>query len=203
MHEEGVLACRGIPYAQPPVGPLRFRPPLKPVAWDGVRDACTYGPAPRQGDNPVASQTGLALPAMREDCLSLNVWPPAIDDTRRPALVWLHGGAFVLGAGSRPLYNGARLAARGDVVVVTLNYRLGLLGFLRGKGVCGDRLDSTGNEGLLDQIAALEWVQDEIGGFGGDPRKVTVFGQSAGAGSAARTAPRAVSRCAAARISTR
>jgi para-nitrobenzyl esterase len=100
-------------------------------------------------------------------------------------LAWLHGGAFLFEAGSRPLFNGAQLAARGDVVVVTLNYRLGLLGFLRGKGVCGDVLDSTGNEGILEQMAALEWVRDEIGGFGGDPHHVTVFGQSAGAGSAA------------------
>jgi para-nitrobenzyl esterase len=183
--EEGVLAFRGIPYAQPPIGPLRFRPPQKPAAWSGVREAFTYGPAAMQVSNPMAAQTGLALPDMSEDCLSLNVWTPAADGARRPVLVWLHGGAFVVGDGSRPLYNGARLAAGGDVVVVTLNYRLGLFGFLRGKGICGDGLDSMGNEGLLDQIAALEWVRDEIGGFGGDPRNVTVFGQSAGAGSAA------------------
>jgi para-nitrobenzyl esterase len=184
VHEEGVLAFRGIPYAQPPIGPLRFRPPHKPVAWDGVRDACDYGPAPMQVNNPFSSQIGLP-PAVHEDCLFLNVWTPAADDAHRPVLVWLHGGAFVFGAGSLPLFNGARLAARGDVVVVTLNYRLGLFGFLRGTGVCGDGLDSTGHEGLLDQIAALEWVRDEIGGFGGDPHNVTVFGQSAGAGSAA------------------
>jgi para-nitrobenzyl esterase len=184
MHEEGVLAFRGIPYAQPPLGSLRFRPPHKPVAWGGVREAHTYGPAPLQGHEPF-TQTGLALSEMSEDCLVLNVWTPATDNARRPVLVWLYGGAFLFGAGSRPLYNGARLAARGDVVVVTLNYRLGVFGFLRGKGVCGDGLDSTGNEGLLDQMAALEWVRDEIGGFGGDPHNVTVCGQSAGAISAA------------------
>jgi len=182
--EEGVLVFRGIPYAQPPVGPLRFRPPHKPAAWDGVRDASTYGPAAMQGANPV-NQTSLARSGTSEDCLYLNVWTPATDEARRPVLVWLHGGAFLFSDGSRPLFNGARLAARGDVVVVTLNYRLGLFGFLRGKGVCGDGLDSTGNEGLLDQIAALEWVRDEIDGFGGDPHNVTVFGQSAGAISAA------------------
>ena len=185
VEEEGVLAFRGIPYAQPPIGPLRFRPPHKPVAWDGVREACTYGPAPLQVSNPFTSQIGQVPPEVHEDCLSLNVWTPAADDARRPVMVWLHGGAFVVGAGSLPLYNGARLAARGDVVVVTLNYRLGLFGFLRGKGVCGDALDTAGHEGLLDQIAALEWVRDEIGGFGGDPQNVTVFGQSAGARSAA------------------
>jgi para-nitrobenzyl esterase len=182
--EEGVLVFRGIPYAQPPIGPLRFRPPHKPVGWDGIREAHTYGPVAMQGDNPV-TQTSRTRSEMSEDCLYLNVWTPATDEARRPVLVWLHGGAFLFSSGSWPLTNGARLAARGDVVVVTLNYRLGPFGFLRGKGVCGDGLDSTGNEGLLDQIAALEWVRDEIGGFGGDPHNVTVFGQSAGAVSAA------------------
>jgi para-nitrobenzyl esterase len=103
-----------------------------------------------QGANPV-NQTRLAHSAMSEDCLYLNVWTPATDHARRPVLVWLHGGAFLFRTGSQPLFNGARLAARGDVVAVTLNYRLGLFGFLCGKGGCGDTLDSTGNEGLLDQ----------------------------------------------------
>jgi para-nitrobenzyl esterase len=185
VQEEGMLAFQGIPYAQPPVGPLRFRPPQKRLAWDGVRDACTYGPAPMQAGNVISAQLGQIPPEVHEDCLYLNVWTPAADDARRPVLVWLYGGAFVVGAGSLPLYNGARLAARGDVVVVTLNYRLGVFGFLRGKGVCGDALDTAGHEGILDQLAALEWVRDEIGGFGGDPQNVTVFGQSAGARSAA------------------
>jgi para-nitrobenzyl esterase len=185
IQEDGVLAFRGIPFAQPPSGPLRFRPPQRPAAWDGVRDACTYGPAAMQVANPVAAQMGLVPPEVSEDCLYLNVWTPAADGAQRPVLVWLHGGAWVTGAGSLPLNNGARLAARGDVVVVTLNYRLGLFGFLRGKGVSGEALNTAATEGILDQIAALEWVRDEIGGFGGDPQNVTVFGQSAGAGSAA------------------
>jgi para-nitrobenzyl esterase len=116
-----------------------------------------------------------------EDCLSLNVWTPALDDRRRPVLVWLHGGAFMLGAGSGPTCRGAALARRGDVVVVTINYRLGLFGFLRGIDVCAEALPSTGNEGLFDQLAALTWVKEEIAAFGGDPANVTVFGSSAGA----------------------
>src|SRR5262245_40989073 len=185
MREGGVLAFLGVPFARPPVEALRFRPPQEPAPWVDVRDAYTYGPAAMQVANPVASQMGLVPPAVSEDCLYLNVWTPGADGAHRPVLVWLHGGAWVSGAGSLPLYNGARLAARGDVVVVTLNYRLGLFGFLRGKGACGEALDTAGTEGILDQIAALEWVRDEIGGFGGDPHNVTVFGQSAGAGSAA------------------
>jgi len=116
-----------------------------------------------------------------EDCLYLNVWTPAVDDRRRPVMVWLHGGAFTFGAGSAPIFRGAALARRGDVVVVTLNYRLGIFGYLRGIDLCGDTLSSTGNEGLLDQLAGLRWVQNEIAAFGGDPNNVTVFGQSAGA----------------------
>jgi para-nitrobenzyl esterase len=128
---------------------------------------------------------------MDEDCLSLNVWTPALDNRHRPVLVWFYGGAWLTGAGS--LYDGAVLARRGDVVVVTVNYRLGLFGWLRGIDVCGESLPSTGNTGLYDQFAALEWVRDEIAAFGGDPANVTVFGQSAGAISivAMLTMPRA------------
>ena len=108
-----------------------------------------------------------------------------MDDARRPVLVWLHGGAFVTGSGSMPMYQGATLARRGDMVVVTVNYRLGLFGYLRGVDVCGEALPSTGNAGLLDQITALEWVKAEIAAFGGDPENVTVAGQSAGARSIA------------------
>jgi para-nitrobenzyl esterase len=116
-----------------------------------------------------------------EDCLSLNVWTPALDDRRRPVLVWLHGGGFMVGAGSQPISRGAALARRGDIVVVTINYRLGLFGYLRGIDVCREALPSTGNAGLLDQLAALTWVNEEIAAFGGDPANVTVFGGSAGA----------------------
>ncbi|HMH77228.1 MAG TPA: carboxylesterase family protein, partial [Candidatus Udaeobacter sp.] len=115
----------------------------------------------------------------------LNVWTPAADRGRRPVLVWIHGGAFVLGSGSQMLYDGATLARRGDVVLVTVNYRLGALGFLRLRDRFGERLPASGNEGLLDQVAALEWVRDEIAAFGGDPGNVTIFGESAGAMSCA------------------
>ncbi len=179
--EGGVVGFRGIPYASPPVGPLRFATPQRPDSWTGVRDARTFGPGAMQATSAILGE--LLVAAVGEDCLFLNVWTPAIDDGRRPVLVWLHGGAFVTGAGSYD--NGTVLARRGDVVVVTVNYRLGLFGYLRGIDVCGEALPSTGNEGLLDQLAALTWVKQEIAAFGGDPENVTVFGQSAGARSIA------------------
>jgi para-nitrobenzyl esterase len=187
--DHGVVAFRAVPYAQPPIGPLRFAPPARPNGWSGVRSAERFGPAPIQPANPV---NGRGAPAeCGEDCLYINVWTPWVDDQRRPVMVWFHGGAFLFGAGSS--YNGAALARRGNVVVVTVNYRLGLFGWLRGIDVCGETLPSSGNTGLSDQLAALEWVRDEIAAFGGDPSNVTVFGQSAGAISivAMLTMPRA------------
>ena len=182
--DDGLVVFRGIPYAMPPVGPLRFAPPQPPDSWTGTRDAAIFGARALQP--AVAASAGLNTPAEQsEDCLTLNVWTPAVDNARRPVMVYLHGGAFVTGAGSWPMYNGATLAHRGDVVVVTINYRLGLFGYLRGIDVCGEALPSTGNEGLLDQIAALTWVKQEITSFGGDPENVTVFGTSAGSRSIA------------------
>jgi para-nitrobenzyl esterase len=168
----------GIPYAAPPVGPLRFKAPPPPAAWSAVRKAGTPGLASRQTGHPIP---GFAASGPQdEDCLYLNVFTPSADGGRRPVLFWIHGGGFTHGAGSEELYNGGPLAVRGDVVVVTINYRLGALGYLW----LGDHLPGSGltaNAGQLDQIAALEWVRDNIAAFGGDPGNVTIFGESAGA----------------------
>lgn len=182
--EGGLCVFRGIPYARAPLGPLRHRPPAPCEPWPGVRDATRFGPAAPQDAGALGPMMKLGIERTSEDCLTLNVWTPAIDAGRRPVLVWIHGGAFILGAGSQFLYDGAALARRGDVVVVTINYRLGAFGFLRLRDAQG-KLLASGNEGLLDQVAALEWVQREIAAFGGDPGCVTVFGESAGAMSCA------------------
>jgi len=183
--EDGLMKFRGIPYARPPVGSLRFRPPEPCPAWADVRDGTRFGPSAPQNGALIGPLMSLGIGRTAEDCLYLNVWTPAADARRRPVLVWIHGGAFILGSGSQMLYDGTALARRGDVVVVTVNYRLGTLGFLRLRDRFGPRLPASGNEGLLDQIAALEWVRDEIAAFGGDPGNVTLFGESAGAMSCA------------------
>jgi para-nitrobenzyl esterase len=176
---DGVRVFRSIPFAQAE----RFAPPARPTPWSGVRSAVEPGPVAPQNPSVLGPLIGVDLRTASEDCLTLNVWTPG--PGRRPVMVWIHGGAFVMGAGSQPIYDGAQLARRGDVVVVTLNYRLGALGFLRLDDLAPGVLPAAGNQGLLDQIAALEWVRDEIAAFGGDPRQVTVFGESAGAMSVA------------------
>ncbi|WP_340024508.1 carboxylesterase/lipase family protein [Paenibacillus sp. FSL K6-1096] len=174
----GVKVWRGIPFAAPPVGELRFRAPVPPQSWSGVREAREFGPVSLQPVSTSSTRFGGTSPVYDEDCLYLNVWSPAASPgAALPVMVWIHGGTFVTGAGSQPMFDGTHMAASGNVVVVTVNYRLGPLGFLHLSHL-GGGLGS--NLGLLDQIAALEWVQQNIAAFGGDPARVTVFGESAG-----------------------
>ena len=181
--DNGVLAFKGVPFAAAPVGALRWQPPAPVPPWSGVRDALTFGAASFQDDLdqlPSSALTPLLDVAepQSEDCLHLNVWTPACSGSH-PVMVWIHGGGFALGAGSQFVYNGSRLAGR-DVVVVTINYRMGPFGFVRLAEATDGAIGATGNEGLLDQIAALAWVRDNIAAFGGDPGNVTIFGESAG-----------------------
>ena len=175
--DDGCIVFRGVPFAQPPVGDLRWRPPEPLDAWNGVRDATAFSASAMQralaGD--VGDLIGIPAQTQSEDCLYLNVWTPACDDRKRPVMVWIHGGGNTVGSGTQPRIDGRALALTGDVVVVTLNYRLGVFGWMH-----APTLGAYGNEGLLDQTAALFWVRREIEAFGGDPENVTVFGQSAG-----------------------
>lgn len=175
VSENGVAIFRGVPYAEAPEGALRFRPPARRQAWHGVLDATRYGPVSPQNRFPIW-QTEIFSPKtpMSEDCLNLNVWSPALDPAAKlPVFVWIHGGGFMTGSGGDTIYDG-RGFARDGVVCVTLNYRLGVFGFL----YAGD--EGAGNFALLDQIAALTWVRENIVAFGGDPDNVTVGGESAG-----------------------
>ena len=181
--EEGLHVFRGVPYAQPPVGALRWQRPRREEAWDDVRDASRFAAISAQGDSPLEQMLGSADVTKSEDSLYLNIWTPGLDDRRRPVMVWIHGGGWLTGSGSTPWYDGARFALNGDVVLVTINYRLAALGFLHLADLLGPEYEGSGNLGILDQVAALEWVRDSIDAFGGDPGNVTVFGESAGAGS--------------------
>ncbi|NLE81395.1 MAG: carboxylesterase/lipase family protein [Rhodococcus sp.] len=179
--ENPVFAWKGIPYAAPPVGALRFRAPTPPARWDGVRDGRDFGPmAPQGPSTAVPIDPNLVYD---EDCLSLNVWAPTPDGSPRPVLVWIHGGAYCLGSSAQAIYDGRLLAERGDVVVVTINYRVGALGFLDLSSFSTEGAGFDTNCGLRDQVAAFEWVRDCIAEFGGDPNNVTAFGESSGAGS--------------------
>jgi para-nitrobenzyl esterase len=210
-NDRGVTVFKGVPYAAAPVGPLRFRPPRPHPGWEGVRDALTVGNVGPQNGSMEAMLLGSDMPPQSEDCLFLNVWTPAVSpstersavtpglssearmsatsgskqrsrNAARPVMVWIHGGSYVTGSGSNPWYAGDSLAAEGDVVIVTANYRIGAFGFCHLADVGGERFAGSGNLGLLDQIAVLQWVQDNIASFGGDAGNVTVFGESAGGG---------------------
>ncbi len=175
---DNVLVYRGIPYAAPPVGNLRWKPPQPVVPWEGVLQAENFGPACIQPKSPTRE---LKLPGESEDCLTLNIWKPKDAGEALPVMVWIHGGAFRLGSGALPWYDGAALAHQG-VIIVTFNYRLGRLGFFAHPALTKESPDGpVGNYGLMDQIAVLEWVQQNIKAFGGDPENVTIFGESAGA----------------------
>jgi len=171
---DAVAGFLGIPYAAPPFGANRFRAPAAPVAWDGVRDARRYGPTSPKSRYPAPYDVLLADPSIPgADCLNLNVWTPDLGGSGLLVMVWIHGGTFLAGSGALEVYNGAAFA-RDGVVCVTINYRLGVEGFAELPG-------APSNRGLLDQLAALAWVQRNIAAFGGDPDRVTVFGESAGA----------------------
>ncbi|MFD8889840.1 carboxylesterase/lipase family protein [Streptomyces sp. NPDC059566] len=205
-NEGGVTVFRAVPYAAAPVGDLRWRPARPHPGWIGTRDATSDGPSAPQmyveGGDPVLG--GHGSPPFDEDCLTLNLWTPAVDDARRPVLVWIHGGGFVSGSGSLPGYSGETFARDGDLVVVSINYRIGPLGYLypgtydaeegEGGGEPGEGGgEAGGNFWLGDQLAALHWVKENIASFGGDPDCITVAGQSGGAVSTAALAghPRA------------
>ncbi len=183
VDKKGLYVFKGIPYAAPPVGKLRWLPPQPVKAWSGVRPAKEYGPiSPQplmQGGTAIGSPS-FADQAQSEDCLSLNIWTPGLDNAKRPVFFWIHGGGFYIGSGTEGFLNDGVLARRGDVVVVSINYRLGAFGFLNLKEITGGKIPCTGNEGLLDQIAALDWIKENIAAFGGDPDNITISGFSAG-----------------------
>ncbi len=172
----------GVRYAEPQNAANRFKPPIPLEPWQGVRDALKVGPAAMQRWGPAGFMTAWAVqPEISEDCLTVNVYTPAINDgKKRPVMFWCHGGAFVSGSGSTVAYDGKNLAAFGDVVVVTVTHRLGVFGFLHLAHLTGGDFAAAGNAGLLDIVEALKWVRDNIAAFGGDPGSVTLFGQSGG-----------------------
>jgi len=175
-----ISVFRGIPYAEAPVGERRLRPPVARAPWTETL-VCEHASAVAwQNPSPLEATLGAAKPPTGDDHLTLNIWTPGCDDAKRPVLFWIHGGAFVTGSGSTPWYDGTRFASQHDVVVVTINYRLGALGFLHLADIAGPEWEGSGNLGILDQSFALQWTAANIAGFGGDPDNITIFGESAG-----------------------
>jgi para-nitrobenzyl esterase len=181
IETNGVRSFRGIPYAAPPLGDLRWRPPQVVVPWEGIRDGSAYGAECPQPQYPSGSIYVRPLPEQSEDCLFLNVWTTAKAGDKRPVLVWVHGGSLTRGSSTSDIRDGSVLAKR-DIVLVSFNYRLGALGYLAHPELTAESpRHASGNYGVLDQIAALQWVHKNIAAFGGDPERVTVGGESAGA----------------------
>jgi para-nitrobenzyl esterase len=182
LRDNGANVFKGIPYGASTGGEARWLPPRPPAAWDDIRRVHDFGPmCPQVFGAPLEEETAiLQRGPTSEDCLNLNVWTPALEDHALPVMVWFHGGVFSVGSGASTSNDGANLAVRNDVVVVTINHRLNLFGFLDVSGVGGDAYATSRNVGLLDCVAALEWVRDNIAAFGGDPNNVTIFGHSGG-----------------------
>lgn len=176
LQREGYQEFRGIPYAEQPIGVARFKAPEPLLPFDEPFKADRFGDSAPQDRIPLFGITQTS-----EDCLHLNIWTPACDSKKRPVMVWIHGGGFLTGSGSQLIYNGRNLAVSGDVVVVSINYRLGVLGFLYLNDLIAEEHNISANNGLLDQLEALRWIKNNIASFGGDPEDITLFGESAGA----------------------